>query len=237
MTETSTHPSRRGILAALAAAPLVAATKPKATPLLSARISETAIGSFVAGNPDAKLRLVEYFSFTCGHCAEFARTGDVPLKTGYVDRGTVALEYRNLVRDPLDMTAALLARAGGAAGFVGHYRALMASQANWLVRATKLPEAVQRSWYEGAIADRTARIARDTGLDTIMRARGLTPKQISAALNSEVAQAAVTAMTNLARGVDRVSGTPGFLLNGKLLADAHDWASVKTHLDRALRPA
>lgn len=237
MTKLPTHPSRRMVIAAIAAAPLVAAAKPKAAPLLSARVSETAIGSFVVGNPGAKLRLVEYFSFTCGACATFAANGDAAIKTGYVNKGLVAFEYRNLVRDPLDMTAALLARAGGPAAFVGHYRALMASQANWLVRATKLPEAVQRSWYEGDMADRSARIARDTGLDAIMRARGLTPKQISAALNSEVSQTAVTAMTNLARGADRVTSTPSFLLGGKLLPDTHDWPSVKSHLDQALRPA
>jgi protein-disulfide isomerase len=231
---TST-PTRRLILGALAAAPLLAATK--AAPRLSARITETAIGSFVSGNPDARLRLVQYFSFTCGACGAFAGTADAPLKTGYIDKGLVAFEYRNLVRDPLDMTAALLARAGGAAAFPGHYRALMGSQANWLVRASKLPEPVQAKWYEGSVAERAARIARDSGLDALMRARGVTAAQINAALNSDVAAAALTAMTNLARNADRVTSTPGFVLQGKVLDHAHDWPSVKSRLDQALRPA
>jgi hypothetical protein len=41
------------------------------------------------------------------------RQGRLPLKTQYIDRGLVLFEYRNLVRDPVDMTAALLARCGG----------------------------------------------------------------------------------------------------------------------------
>lgn len=225
-------PTRRMVMAALAAVPLVAATK--AAPRLSAKVSETGIGAFVSGNPNARLRLVQYFSFTCGACGAFAAVADAPLKTGYIDKGLVAFEYRNLVRDPLDMTAALLARAGGAAAFPGHYRALMGSQSTWLVRAGKLPEAVQAKWYEGSVAERATRIARDTGLDAMMRARGVTPTRITAALNSDVAAAALTAMTNLARGADRVTSTPGFLLQGKILDDAHDWPTVKSRLDRAL---
>lgn len=230
--------SRRAIvaaIAAIAAAPLVGATKP--APRLSAKVSETAIGAYVSGNPDAPLRLVQYFSYTCGACGAFAAAADAPLKTGYIDRALVAFEYRNMVRDPLDLTAALLARAGSAAAFPGHYRALMASQPNWLVRASKLPASVTTAWYEGSVSARAATIARDSGLAAIMRARGVTAAQISAALTSEVAQSAVTAMTNIARGTDRITSTPGFLLDGKVLNDVHDWPSVKSRLDQALRPA
>ena len=233
-----THdPVRRTLLAALAAAPLVAATKAKAAPRLSAKVTETGIGAYVVGNAEAKLRLVQYFSYTCGTCGIFAGAADVPLKTGYIDKGLVAFEYRNLVRDPLDLTAALLARVGGPAAFPGHYRAIMAGQPQWLAGATKQPEAVRAKWYEGSLPERSARIARDSGLAALMRARGVTVLQIDAALNSEVAQAAVTAMTNLARGADRIHSTPSFLLQGKQLDHVHDWAGVKSRLDQALRPA
>jgi protein-disulfide isomerase len=225
------------IIAALAAAPLVAATKAKPAPRLSAKVAESTIGAYVVGNPDAKLRLVQYFSYTCGACGAFAGAADAPLKTGYIDRGLVAFEYRNLVRDPLDMTAALLARAGGAAAFPGHYRAIMAAQSGWLTRASNLPEAVQKKWYDGGMAERAARIARDSGLDTLMHARGITPAQMAAALNSEVSQASLTAMTNLASNADRIESTPSFLLQGRLLPHAHSWAEVKSRLDQALRPA
>ena len=157
-----THdPVRRTLLAALAAAPLVAATKAKAAPRLSAKVTETGIGAYVVGNAEAKLRLVQYFSYTCGTCGIFAGAADAPLKTGYIDKGLVAFEYRNLVRDPLDLTAALLARVGGPAAFPGHYRAIMAGQPQWLAGATKQPEAVRAKWYEGSLPERSARIARD----------------------------------------------------------------------------
>jgi Thioredoxin len=231
------NPTRRSLIAALAATPLVAATKAKPAPRLSAKVAETPIGAYVVGNPDAKLRLVQYFSYTCGACGAFAGAADVPLKTGYIDRGLVAFEYRNLIRDPLDMTAAMLARAGGAAAFPGHYRAIMAAQSGWLARATNAPKAVQAKWYEGSIAERAARMARDSGLEALMRARGVTPAQMTAAFGSEVSQAALTAMTNLAHNADRVDSTPSFLINGRLLDHVHNWPGVKSRLDQALRPA
>ena len=234
---TPTDPTRRLIVAALAAVPLIAATKPSPAPRLSAKVAETSIGSYIAGSPDAKLRLVQYFSYTCGACAAFAGAADGPLKTDYIDRGLVAFEYRNLIRDPLDMTAALLARVGGAAAFPGHYRVLMAAQPGWLVRASKLPEAVQTTWYEGSVAERAARIARDSGLEALMRARGVTPAQMTSALNSLVSQAALTAMTNLASTADRIASTPSFLLQGRLVTGVHNWTEVKSRLDQALRPA
>ena len=229
--------TRRAILTAIAAAPLVAVPRAWAAPRLSAKVTETGIGAFVVGDPDAKLRLVQYFSFTCGACGVFAGTADVPLKTGYIDRRLVAFEYRNLIRDPLDMTAALLARVSGAAGFPGHYRAIMAAQQTWLTRASKLPEAVQAKGYEGSVAERAARMARDSGLDALMRTRGVTAAQMTAALASEVAQAELTAMTNIARGTDRIASTPSFLLQGKLLANVHNWPDVKSRLDQALSAA
>src|SRR3546814_8942324 len=95
-----------------AALTLIGATPTKSA--WSQSVTTSPIGAFVAGNPAAKVRLVEYFSYTCHICADFTKASAVPLKTGCVDRGLVLFEYRNLVRDPVDMTAALLARAGGA---------------------------------------------------------------------------------------------------------------------------
>src|SRR5690606_35752266 len=56
------------------------------------------------GNPNAKVKLVEYLSYTCPHCAEFARQGEAPIKLGYLAPGKVSIEIRHLVRDPIDLT-------------------------------------------------------------------------------------------------------------------------------------
>ena len=126
--------SRRTAIGALsiAALSLVAAAPAAPAPAWSSKISTSAIGAYIVGNPAAKVRLVEYFSYTCSHCGEFARDGDVPLKTQYIDKGLVVFEYRNLVRDPVDLTAALLARCGGAKTFAANHHAIFMAQPVWL---------------------------------------------------------------------------------------------------------
>jgi protein-disulfide isomerase len=53
------------------------------------------------GNPNAKVKLVEFGSLTCPHCAEFEHQGGKALVDNYVKKGLVSWEFRNFVRDPL----------------------------------------------------------------------------------------------------------------------------------------
>ena len=46
-------------------------------------VAVTPEGGYRIGNPDAPLKLVEYASHTCGHCADFSKTGKQPLKDKY----------------------------------------------------------------------------------------------------------------------------------------------------------
>ncbi len=218
-----------------AALTLIAATPAKPKPW-SASVTTSPIGAHVVGNPAAKVRLVEYFSYTCGVCAEFAKLGAPPLKTQYIDRGLVLFEYRNLVRDPVDMTAALLARCGGPAAFARNHQAIFAAFPTWMAKVKAVTDAQATSWYEGATGQRARRIAADTGLGALMRTRGYTQVQLDAALDSEVAQAELTGMTNIARGADRVTGTPTFFVNGRN-AEVTAWPALKSKLDQALKAA
>lgn len=217
-----------------AALTLMAATPARTT--WSRTVTTSPIGAYIVGNPAAKLRLVEYFSYTCHVCADFAKDASLALKTQYIDRGLVLFEYRNLVRDPVDMTAALLARVGGASAFVGNHQAIFAAFPTFIARVQKASEAQKTSWFEGTVAERARRIAADTGLAALMRARGYAQAQLDAALDSEVAQAELTGMTNIGRGADRVTGTPSFFINGQR-ADVVAWPALKSKLDAALKAA
>lgn len=218
-----------------AALTLIAATPAKPT-LWSQTVTTSPIGAFVVGNPAAKVKLVEYFSYTCHICADFAKAGSTPLKTGYVDRGLVLFEYRNLVRDPVDMTAALLARCGGPKAFAGNHQALFNNFPALIARIQKATEAQKKSWFEGTTGERARKIAAGTGLTALMRARGHTQAQIDAALDSEVAQAELTGMTNIGLNADRVEGTPSFFVNGRN-AGVTAWPALKSKLDLALKAA
>ena len=216
-----------------AALGLIAAAPAKSAPW-SQSVTTSPIGAFVVGNPAAKVRLVEYFSYTCHICADFAKASAVPFKTGYIDRGLVLFEYRNLVRDPVDMTAALLARAGGAKAFAGNHQAIFAAFPAFIEKVRKATDAQKTSWFEGSTAERARKIAADTGLTALMRGRGYTQAQLDAALDSEVAQAEITGMTNIGRGADHVEGTPSFFINGRN-AEVTAWPALKSKLDLALK--
>src|SRR4029453_9791363 len=95
-------------------------------------VTRTPEGGFVMGNPNAKVKLVEFGSLTCPHCAEFEERGGKALVDNYVKKGLVSWEFRNFVRDPLDMTATLLARCGGEANFFGLTRTLFHDQRSWV---------------------------------------------------------------------------------------------------------
>lgn len=226
---------RRTAVFALSGAALTLLAATPAKPVAwSQTVTTSPIGAHVSGNPAAKVRLVEYFSYTCSHCADFAKASSLPLKTQYVDRGLVLLEYRNLVRDPVDMTAALLARCGGPRAFVGNHHAIFAAFPLFTAKLTKATDAQKTSWFEGTTGERARRIAADTGLAALMRGRGYTQAQINAALDSEIAQAELTGMTNIAINGDRVAGTPSFFINGRN-AEVTAWPALKSKLDLALK--
>lgn len=238
--------SRRLAAGALAAAALTLLTgwapakKPAAAPaapttaLWSSKVTVSPIGAHIVGNPDAKVRLVEYYSYTCSHCGHFALTAAAPLKADYIDKGLVSVEYRNLIRDAFDLTAALLARCGTAKAFPGNHQAIFAAQAGWLGRVEKATQAQQTRWFEGALNDRLRRIAADTGLGTLMQRRGYTAAELDACLDSQVSQAEVIGMTNIGLKTDKVQGTPSFFIDGRDTG-VFDWPSLKTRLDLAIK--
>ncbi len=79
--------------------------------------SVTPEGGIVEGNPNAPIKLIEYASHTCGHCAEFSEAAAEPLRSKYIETGKVSFELRNQIHDPIDLTIAVLARCAGPEAF------------------------------------------------------------------------------------------------------------------------
>lgn len=212
-----------------AALPLLAAASPMAW---DKTVRATSNGAYVMGNPAAKTKLVEYLSYTCGHCAHFVGESNVALKAGYVARGTVNVELRNAVRDRFDFAAALLARCGGPSRFFGNSDAIMAKQEVWLGKANAFAQANGTKLDTMPPNEGLKLIARGLGLDVIMKARGFSVQQIDACLTSKADQDRIVAMTKEAWNVRKITGTPSFLINGELV-DGTSWAVVEPRLKAA----
>ena len=193
-------------------------------------VTRTPAGSYVIGNPAAKVRLVEFMSYTCSHCAEFNAEAKVPLMRDYVARGLVALELRNAVRDSLDLAAAIATRCGLPARFPGNHDAVFSAQAQLFEGASKFdPARTAKDPVAGMKA-----ISRASGLTTIMAKRGVTPTTLDACYASKAAQAPVIAMTNDAWNTRKIPGTPAFFLNGTAL-ETNRWDGVEPALRVALQ--
>ncbi|MPT46996.1 MAG: protein-disulfide isomerase [Sphingobium sp.] len=209
-------------LASLALIPTPAAAQQEVRQAWTNTVTLTPQGSFLVGNRNAKTKLVEYVSYTCPHCAHFVKEGTVPLKAQWVNKGTTSIEIRNLVRDRFDLTAALLARCGGPARFNRQHEALFANHEAWIEKASAYtPSLPANATPAQAMAD----IAEKTGLIALMQKLGTTPAQSKACIADSKAMEQLLAMTQASKG-EGVTGTPSFLINGKL-TDAHDWASLR----------
>ncbi|MFZ4746296.1 MAG: DsbA family protein [Sphingomonas sp.] len=192
-------------------------------------VTRTPAGSYVIGNPAAKLRLLEFMSYTCPHCAHFAAEGTPLLMRDYVKRGTVAFEVRNAVRDPLDLAAAIATRCGAPGRFPGNHEAVFAAQASLFEGANKFdPEPTSKDPIAGMKA-----LSRASGLTALMAKRGLAPAALDACYASKASQAPVISMTNDAWSTRKIPGTPAFFLNGKAV-DTNEWAGLEPLLRAAL---
>ena len=218
-------------LAAIAAAALLSLAATKPVPgNWSARVAETPSGSHVMGNPAAELKLSEYISYTCSHCATFDREASDRLRIYMVPQGKLSVEVRHLVRDPIDMTAAMLTNCGPPAKFFQNHTAFLRSQNRWLATANTAGPSQQSRWNSGDQRTRLRAIANDFGFYAIMAVRGYDRAAVDRCLSDGAMAQKLAAQTSEAARLG-VNGTPSFLLNGELLAGTHDWQSLKAQLD------
>ncbi len=195
------------------------------------KVALSPIGGHLMGNPAAPTKLVEYVSYTCSHCAHFVGEASAPLKTQYVKGGKVSVEVRNAVRDKYDLAAALLARCGGTARFMGNHEALFANQTAWMEQLEAYDrDATKPTDQTAALKD----IGQKTGLYTLMNKRGYTNAQLDACVANPTAMKQILAMTDEAWNKVKISGTPSFVVNGTLVQGS-SWDLLKAALPPAAR--
>ena len=217
-------------LAAMATGSAAQPAKKKSAAVLAenwAAAVEARDNGHVLGNPEAKTKLVEYMSYTCSHCAEFTRTGDLAIKLFLVPKGNVSFEIRHLLRDPIDLTAALLTHCGEPEQFLGNHEAIMRRQAEWMETARKATQAQRTRWSFGTNAARWRAIASDLGFYDIMEARGYSRPALDRCLADQDKATALAESSARDSGALNLPGTPSFVLDGKLLEGVHSWDALK----------
>lgn len=193
--------------------------------------SETPEGGFVIGNPEAPLKLVEYASYTCSHCADFSEEASATLRDKYVASGVVSYELRNMIRDPVDLTAAILARCAGPGAFHPLSDQVWANQAAMFetisARTSAYTEAVQAE--DGTRYQKLADVA---GFLDFFAARGISRDQAMACLADTAKADEIIERSTTQSDELQLTGTPSFILNGRKLNSAR-WSELETILQNA----
>ena len=197
-------------------------------------VSETPAGGFLMGNPQAPVKLIEYGSMTCPHCAEFDETGLQPLIDNYVKSGQVNFEFRNYVRDPYDLTASLIARCNGPKGFFPLTRALFKDQSQWFEKLQAIPADRQQSLMGLGPKQQFLEVAKLAGFQQYAALRGVPTAKSTACLTDETEVNQLVQMNaDATTQFPDFKGTPTFILNGTLV-DGATWAVVEPALRKAI---
>lgn len=175
-------------------------------------------GDMTIGGLDSRVRLLEYASLTCPHCAAFHASVFPRLKTEYIDTGRIAFTLREFPTPPAPVSFAMfqLARAGGAdaATYYERVAILFARQ-----------QAILGTGTMGGVRD---------ALITIGAEWGLPQEEVMAVIQDQAGAERVQATVDEGHARYGIGRTPSLVLNDRLLDVALTFEALAPELDRAL---
>ena len=147
------------------------------------------------GDPHAKVKVVEYASASCPHCARWDIDIFPAFKAKYVDTGKASFTLKEYLTEPRILAAGafLLARCAGKDRYFPVLDAVFRGQ----------DEMVRTGDVRGVLA----RIAKFPG--------GLTDVQLDACMRDTAAEKALAARADRHLHIDKVTATPTFVINGR----------------------
>ncbi|MBK7161762.1 MAG: thioredoxin domain-containing protein [Sphingomonadales bacterium] len=212
----------------------VAAVAPPAGKQWIDVVSKTAEGGYLIGNPDAKVKLVEYASLTCHVCAQFAKDSGSDLHDNFINNGKISYEFRNFVRDEFDLMAARITRCGANEAMLPLTEQFMEFQETLFANAQKLGEdktlEARMSSLKGG--ERFFALADAAGIVEFFAQRGVSRDQSKACLSDTAEMQKLADLTAEYGKKYTIQGTPTFYLNGARL-DVTAWPQVKGKLQEA----
>lgn len=149
------------------------------------------------GDAKAKVKVVEYASASCSHCARFNNEVFPEFRKKYIDTGKVHYTLKEFLTPPMEVAAAgfLTARCAGKDKYFSVLDSIYQSQA----------EMFQTGDMRGILL----RIAQSAGM---------TEQQFNSCITNETALKALSARVEKAGREDKITGTPTFFVNGKQIA-------------------
>jgi protein-disulfide isomerase len=195
--------------AALAASAALAADapQPESTIDMTKVLQPGSLPELAMGDPGG-VALVEYGSLTCPHCAVFSKDVYPQLKADYIDTGKVRYIFREFSRNTLDVAGFVLARCLGDDKAFAADELLFAQQDKW------------------AFVDKPLE-----PLITALRSAGLTQEKATECLKNQQLADGIVAIAKRANDEVKLTGTPTFVIDGKVYGGALTFDQLKAILD------
>jgi protein-disulfide isomerase len=179
--------------AAVASLPgLAFAQEPPATVDEAELMKPGVLPEMALGNPDAKVKIVEYMSMTCSHCADFHNKTFDAFKTKYVDTGKVYFIVREFPLDPLAAAGFMLARNAPGGKYFDVVSYLFKTQSQWAFVDDPL-----------------------SGLRNVSKQFGYSPSTFEATLTDQKLLDNINATRERGSKDFGITGTPTFFINGQ----------------------
>ena len=161
----------------------------------NAEVGTSTIPDMMIGNPDAKVTVIEYASYTCPHCASFHAGTFKDLKKNYIDTDKINFVFREVYFDRYGLWASMIARCAGPEKFFGLTDLMFQSQSSWT-----------RAGEPAAIIDELRKLGRLAGIDG---------ETLEVCLNDNEKAKSLIAWYQNKAGADNIDSTPSFIINGK----------------------
>lgn len=105
---------------------------PAVTSAVSGAIDMNAVKTpRIMGSPDAPVKIIEFASLTCSHCAHFHKDILPQLKEKYIDKGLVSIEFKEFPLNAAALDASILARCLPLDKYEAYISLLFKTQDDW----------------------------------------------------------------------------------------------------------
>jgi len=185
-------------------------------------------GGYRMGNPDAPIKLVEYGSLSCPHCAKFAQQGFAELTGKFVSSGRVSFEFRSFAIHPQDVPLTVMTRCSSVEAAIPLTEQVYA---NFDALMARIQQGAPQAQAAMALPDdrRFVAMAEVLGITEFFAQRGISKDQARACL-ADFAAATEVAKQSEAYSADGVSSTPTLRINGET-QEATTWEDLKARLE------
>jgi protein-disulfide isomerase len=199
-------------------------------------VAKTEAGGYLIGNPAAAVKLVEFGSLTCSHCAEFSAESGEELREKYINTGQVSYEMRNFIRDQFDLIAARLTHCAANESYWALTEQFFGFQPNLFENDKKVSAEQKAAIQKLPQAEQSFAIAEAYGIIEFFAQRGVSRDQAKTCLADTAAMEKMAKITGDAAKEYEITGTPTFLLNGskfELAVGTSGWGQTKGRLQEA----